>query len=151
MTRDEIKDYAQKQLDKHGYGGMDIVWGRGRTRIASVAFTLGVPIELRLSSNFLPHLDDDEIKDVILHEVAHCIAGAKAGHGPRWKRVAASLGAKPERTLDVDNEILDKVSKYKTWCRDCGEEYYFNRRSEYPIEGRVCRCGGTLTKEVVLR
>ena len=36
--------------------------------------------------------EDDEIHQVLLHEVAHAVAGARAAHGPRWKAVAARAG-----------------------------------------------------------
>lgn len=36
--------------------------------------------------------DDDTNHQTLLHEVAHALAGAAAGHGPRWKRVAHDLG-----------------------------------------------------------
>ena len=36
--------------------------------------------------------DDDTNHQTLLHEVAHALAGAGAGHGPRWKAVARELG-----------------------------------------------------------
>jgi len=36
--------------------------------------------------------DDDTNHQTLLHEVAHALAGARAGHGPRWKAIARDLG-----------------------------------------------------------
>jgi hypothetical protein len=36
--------------------------------------------------------DDDDNHQTLLHEVAHALAGPKAGHGPRWKQLARDLG-----------------------------------------------------------
>ena len=36
--------------------------------------------------------DDDTNHQTLLHEVAHALAGSRAGHGPRWKAVARELG-----------------------------------------------------------
>jgi len=36
--------------------------------------------------------DDDDNHQTLLHEVAHALAGAKAGHGPKWKAIATELG-----------------------------------------------------------
>ena len=36
--------------------------------------------------------DDDTNHQTLLHEVAHAIAGASAGHGTKWKAVARDLG-----------------------------------------------------------
>ena len=35
-------------------------------------------------------------KDLLLHEIAHVIAGPWAGHGVEWKRVAERLGVSKE-------------------------------------------------------
>lgn len=35
---------------------------------------------------------DDEIHQVLLHEIAHALAGPEAAHGPVWRRTAAELG-----------------------------------------------------------
>ncbi len=36
--------------------------------------------------------DDDEIHQVLLHEVAHALAGPAAGHGAAWKAIAREIG-----------------------------------------------------------
>jgi SprT protein len=35
---------------------------------------------------------DDEIHQVLLHEVAHALAGHRAAHGAKWKKIARELG-----------------------------------------------------------
>jgi predicted SprT family Zn-dependent metalloprotease len=55
--------------------------------------------------------EDDEIHQVLLHEVAHAIAGSRAGHGPKWKAVAAELGYEGKRLHDgaIANELAPWV------------------------------------------
>lgn len=36
--------------------------------------------------------DDDDNHQTLLHEVAHALAGVKAGHGPAWKKIAREIG-----------------------------------------------------------
>lgn len=36
--------------------------------------------------------DDETNHQTLLHEVAHALAGPKAGHGPKWKAIARDLG-----------------------------------------------------------
>lgn len=43
---------------------------------------------------------EDQIRDTILHEIAHAIAGAHAGHGRKWQKVALSIGCSGERCVD---------------------------------------------------
>jgi hypothetical protein len=54
------------------------------------------PLQLHLKTISVspPRLEiwDDEIHQVLLHEVAHAMASTRAPHGARWKAIAADLG-----------------------------------------------------------
>jgi predicted SprT family Zn-dependent metalloprotease len=77
--------------------------------------------------------EDDEIHQVLLHEVAHAIAGTRAGHGPRWKKVAQDLGYEGKRLHDgaIANELAP-------WVGTCpaGHVHYRYRRPT-----RALSCG----------
>jgi predicted SprT family Zn-dependent metalloprotease len=63
-----------------------------------------------------------EIQDTILHEIAHAFAGADAKHGPRWKKWASILGAKPEacgKAEEAVKEHLENIAKYVAVCPKC--------------------------------
>ena len=47
---------------------------------------------ISVSRYLAARFDDDEIHQVLLHEIAHALAGHEAGHGAGWKRVARELG-----------------------------------------------------------
>ena len=47
---------------------------------------------ITVSRYLAARFDDDEIHQVLLHEVAHALAGHKAAHGPKWKATARELG-----------------------------------------------------------
>lgn len=47
---------------------------------------------ISLSRYLAARYDDDTNHQTLLHEVAHAMAGADAGHGPRWKAQARELG-----------------------------------------------------------
>lgn len=55
---------------------------------------------ITVSRYLAARFDDDEIHQVLLHEVAHALAGPSAGHGPRWRSIARELGYAGKRTLD---------------------------------------------------
>ena len=44
--------------------------------------------------------EDDEIHQILLHEIAHALAGPRVGHGPRWRAIAKELGYDGKRTHD---------------------------------------------------
>ncbi|MCU1639122.1 MAG: Phage-related protein [Microbacteriaceae bacterium] len=79
--------------------------------------------------------EDDEIHQVLLHEVAHALAGPRAAHGPGWRTVAAGLGYEGKRLHDgaIANELAP-------WVGTCpgGHTHYRYRK---PIRNLACgRC-----------
>ena len=69
--------------------------------------------------------DDDEIHQVLLHEVAHAIAGVDAGHGAAWKRIARELGYVGGRTHD--GEIAHELAPWVGLCPAGHEHARFRR------------------------
>ena len=69
--------------------------------------------------------DDDEIHQILLHEVAHAMAGAGAGHGREWKRIAAAIGYVGGRTHD--GEIAHERAPWIGVCPAGHEHFRFRR------------------------
>lgn len=46
---------------------------------------------------------EEMLRDVVLHEIAHAIAGHAAGHGPEWRKVAKSIGCSGKRQIEQVN------------------------------------------------
>lgn len=77
--------------------------------------------------------EDDEIHQILLHEVAHALAGPRAGHGAAWRRKAEELGYEGSRLHHgaAANELAP-------WVGTCpgGHLYYRHRKPT-----RVVSCG----------
>lgn len=46
------------------------------------------------------HVDngtDEAVKDTMLHEIAHALAGPRTGHGAKWQEVCRRIGANPQQ------------------------------------------------------
>ena len=69
--------------------------------------------------------DDDEIHQVLLHEVAHAIAGAGAGHGPRWKKIRRDLGYEGKRLHG--GAIADELAPWIGHCPNGHVHYRYKR------------------------
>jgi predicted SprT family Zn-dependent metalloprotease len=82
--------------------------------------------------------DKDKVVDTILHEIAHAIAGHKAGHGIEWKRVCERIGAKPERCYSSEDTNVVEL-KYYAKCGGCGNEYQRARLVHKEVR-RSCKC-----------
>jgi len=80
---------------------------------------------ITVSRHLAGRYDDDEIHQVLLHEVAHALAGAGAGHGPRWKKVANEIGYEGKRLHD--GAIADELASWVGTCPN-GHVHYRYRR-----------------------
>ena len=93
-----------------------------------------------MSRQLAARYDDDEIHQVLLHEVAHAIAGAKAGHGPRWKKIAADLGYEGKRLHG--GAIADELAPWIGTCPN-GHVHYRYRSRPARCRARSARDGST--------
>lgn len=58
---------------------------------------------ITLSKTLTELNSEEEVRDTVLHEIAHALAGSRAGHGRAWKQWAQKIGARPERTYSSAN------------------------------------------------
>jgi predicted SprT family Zn-dependent metalloprotease len=89
----------------------------------------------------------DEFKNTILHEIAHALAGHKAGHGPEWVRIAKEIGCDGQRLCKVNpskKEYIDK--KTVNLICPCGYAHVKRLRVTRALLSKVCKkCKGPLT------
>lgn len=69
-----------------------------------------------------------EIRDTILHEIAHALTGPGHGHDLKWKKNCIKIGAKPNRLHDSTIPGVYNPSKYKWHCDNCGKNFYRVRK-----------------------
>lgn len=81
--------------------------------------------------------DDDEIHQILLHEVAHAMAGPRAGHGAVWKRTAAEIGYVGGRTHD--GEIAHERAPWVGACPAGHPHYRFRRPTREQSCGKCSR------------
>ena len=60
----------------------------------------------------------EQVRDTILHEVAHALAGPTAKHGRVWQLMAQSIGARPERCYSSD-EVQTPTAPWQAVCQFC--------------------------------
>lgn len=92
-----------------------------------------ITVSRHLSARF----DDDEIHQILLHEVAHALAGADAGHGPKWKRIAEDLGYAGGVTHD--GEIASELAPWVGRCPAGHEHVRFRRPTRASSCGKCSR------------
>lgn len=92
---------------------------------------------VELSIHFVVRNADDEIRDTILHEIAHALVGPKHGHDTVWKRKCVEIGARPVRCGDAEMP----EGRWQARCGGCGKQYDRHRRPKRQ-RGWFCKpCG----------
>jgi predicted SprT family Zn-dependent metalloprotease len=79
--------------------------------------------------------DEDDVRQILLHEIAHALAGHAAAHGPRWRAVARDLGYTGER---LHNGPI--AHERAPWVGTCaaGHVHYRFRRPTGPLSCGLC-------------
>jgi predicted SprT family Zn-dependent metalloprotease len=77
--------------------------------------------QISLSKYLVEYHNLDQSEQVILHEVAHALAGKDAGHGPNWKQIAKSIGYRGEKF--TGKEIAEQTAKWIGECKN-GHRHY---------------------------
>src|SRR5262249_31162680 len=80
----------------------------------------------------------ETIRDTLLHEIAHALAGRDAGHGPLWKAMCRRAGAKPER-LSFEADM--PAGRWQAKCGCCGVLHHKHRRPKRFVGWWCCQCG----------
>lgn len=106
---------AHNLLREHGLydQGWRFVWDNARKRGGQCRYTAR---EISMSKYLVPMWTDEQVRDTLIHEIAHALVGPGFGHGPVWSRQMRALGAVPERTHA--NETVK--GRYKAVCDHCG-------------------------------
>ena len=104
--------------------------------------------EIHLSQHFIELNDDAEIKDTILHEIAHALVGGINHHNHVWQTMAINLGCRPNR---CNNDAQIPKGKWSAQCSGCQKilhRYRFSAGMKRQSLICACRTGDTLVWKV---
>lgn len=143
MNINQVLPMARKLMDENGVGHLKLELSGTKRSLGQCFSRGGVPYLIRLSRHWMAHIPESEVRDVILHEIAHAIAGHSAGHGWQWKAVCRRIGANPNRIADLPPamvvELKEKIANYKAVCTGCASVYMFYRLTKQWKQGkRIC-------------
>jgi len=85
--------------------------------------------EIGLSAPLVILNDETKVRNTILHEIAHAVAGPGHGHDSYWASKCRELGIKPERCYD-SKEVAVVKGAYEGTCPSCGLTAQRHRRTD---------------------
>ena len=92
---------------------------------------------ISISFELARNASDEDIRDTILHEIAHALVGKKHNHDAVWKAKAKEIGCSGERT----HRLVFSPPRYRVTC----ENQCWTHTAERRNRRLICRtCGGQL-------
>jgi predicted SprT family Zn-dependent metalloprotease len=140
MNLHEAAYLACDLMQQHGLAHWSFQFDHARRRFGKCDYTHR-RISLSRSLTFLNGLD--EVRDTILHEIAHALCPGD-GHGAKWRATCRRIGARPKRCY-TDQQVIApprRPARYRLGCPRC--DWWVDRRRRVDRMARyVCkRCRG---------
>jgi len=135
-----VRELARELLDSHGLTAWEFGFN-ANVRRAGVCFYphRDEPGRIELSTHFTARNSDEEVRDTLLHEIAHALVGPGHGHDKVWKAKCREIGAKP--VACYGDEVEMPQGCWRATCPGCEEEFDRHRRPPR-LSGWFCRvCG----------
>ena len=113
----KAQEIARDLMHLHGLHDWCFRYDRARRRFGSCNYTRR---QITLSSPLTLLNDEYQVRDTLLHEIAHALAPGDQ-HGPKWRAVCVKIGAKPQRCF-TEKEVVTptrKPARYAIGCTHC--------------------------------
>ncbi len=130
MELNKAQDLALNLMSKYGLleEKFEFKFDNALTRFGQCEINTRKGIKkISLSKTLTILNEESEIRNTILHEIAHALVGIKEGHGKKWIKIAKSLGCDGEIYLNEKVTKLPK-GKYTYMCPNCKKQYYRHKK-----------------------
>jgi predicted SprT family Zn-dependent metalloprotease len=134
------RELACGLLALHGLHDWSFAFNRSKTNMGLCRYGLRT---IELSIHFVERNSEAAIRDTVLHEIAHALAGREAGHGPLWRAICLRIGARPDR-LSFECDMPE--GRWQATCGCCGMRHHRHRRPKRMVGWFCRRCGPKLGK-----
>jgi len=137
MNLFEASILARSLMSEHGLADWGFAFDHARRRFGACNYTRR---RITLSRPLTLLNGIDEVRDTILHEIAHALCPGDK-HGPRWRATCARLGAKPKRCYG-DKDVVSpprKPARFEIGCARCNWWAPRRRRVRGKYVCRTCR------------
>lgn len=129
---DRAQALADELLARHALHDWRFRFDHARQRCGSCNHAVR---EITLSRHFTALNDPSEVRNTLLHEIAHALAGPEGSHGPHWRSVARRIGARPDAT---NHRASMPEPRWGLKCQSCGA--IVGRRHRRTLDLHRTRC-----------
>ena len=130
MQIDQALALARRLMAEHDLQGWTVVADRAKTRAGVCRFAKR---QIGLSRPLTELHSPEEVRDTILHEIAHALVGPEHGHDRVWRAKAREIGSSGERCLSTEAPLVPGA-----WVGTCAAGH---RSTRHKAPTRVMTCG----------
>lgn len=136
MDIHDVTDMAQALMKDHGLfeKGWTFKIDRAKARCGCCMFG---PNVISISKFYIQgrRVTSRDVRNTVLHEIAHALAGPDAGHGPEWKAIAQEIGCDGTR---LNMKWTGEPRRYVISCA-CGRIYRTRHRLHGYYKNHTCK------------
>jgi predicted SprT family Zn-dependent metalloprotease len=133
---DQIRAQARAAMDAHDLTDWNLVFDSavqraGATRFDRKVISLSAPLMRRYAEEGA----HDQIRETVLHEIAHALAGHRHNHDATWQAIARRIGSTGLRTVAPDAPTIEA-----DWVGTCPAGHTMTRHRRPTGVGSCARC-----------
>lgn len=132
MNTSYAASLARDLMNQHGLTDWTFQWDRAKQRAGACFYRRKM---ITLSIHYVTKNELDDVKDTILHEIAHALTPGDH-HGFLWQAACRRIGAKPQRCCG--NHVAMPEGRYKATCNTCGMTFSKHRKLKKKHYCRKC-------------
>ena len=120
---------ARELMEKHKLDGWKLKFDESKSHLGQCRYS---EKSIYLSYPYVEINDEKIIRNTILHEIAHALAGSGHGHNRIWRTIARHIGCTGDRCTRGAERPRGIWSRH---CENCGYEVQSHRRTS---KARAC-------------
>ena len=142
MDLEAARRLGRELLDQHGLDEWTLVFDRAKVRAGVCRHAVR---QIGLSAPLTALHSEAEVRDTILHEIAHALVGSRHGHDRVWRATALRIGCSGQRLTDPDTPRVEG-----DWVGTCAAGHRITRHRRPSRPGSCAECSPTFSPEHLL-
>lgn len=119
------QELAMRLMTEHKLFGWQFRFNRAKRQMGVCRYPVrNRPGRIELSVHLVVRNEEAEIRDTILHEIAHALVGPQHGHDDVWKAKCIEIGAAPKRC----GQAVMPIGKWQAACPGCQKSFHRHRK-----------------------
>jgi predicted SprT family Zn-dependent metalloprotease len=106
MDISKAEGLALQLIKEHELNEWKFGWTNGKMIVGLCKYEIKT---ITLSKYWIKYLSENEVKNLILHEIAHALVGFENYHNITWKQKAIEIGCDGEVKYDIRKDVAESI------------------------------------------